>query len=260
MKERILDLIQDPYTRDEIEYGENCLVNTVTGAKYRYDNDIYYFIEEDNIEGQNLKYSKFYDKIAWSYNLSNKIYFYLKFGNEYKARSEYLDELEIKEGDKVLEISIGTADNLPYINHKAQFYGLDISKGMLKMAVRHLKKWKIHANLFHGEAENLPFKDNSFDVVYHVGGINYFSDKQKAINEMIRVAKPGTKILIADETEKLVKEVYQKNPFSKKHYKDTSNISTPVHLVPKEMADIEVNIINRGLFYSLTFRKPFDNV
>jgi ubiquinone/menaquinone biosynthesis C-methylase UbiE len=42
----------------------------------------------------------------------------------------------------------------------------------------------------------------SFDGVFHVGGINFFNNKEAAMAEMIRVAKPGARILIADETEK----------------------------------------------------------
>ena len=54
-----------------------------------------------------------------------------------------------------------------------------------------------------GNAECLPFKDKSFDVVFHFGGINFFNDRAAAIREMIRVAKPGTKFVIGDENEDL---------------------------------------------------------
>jgi ubiquinone/menaquinone biosynthesis C-methylase UbiE len=72
------------------------------------------------------------------------------------------------------------------------------------LAKKLLKRWKINGTLVHCEGENLPFADNSFDVVFHCGGINFFNDKQKAILEMIRVAKPGTKLQIVDETERLI--------------------------------------------------------
>ena len=58
--------------------------------------------------------------------------------------------------------------------------------------------------------EALPYKDNSFDSVFHVGGINFFNDKKAAIEEMIRVAKPNTKITIVDETSKWVKKSIKK--------------------------------------------------
>lgn len=79
------------------------------------------------------------------------------------------------------------------------------------------KKWsaKTNLSLVHGSAEDLPFADNSFDIVFHSGGINFFSDKAKAISEMIRIAKPGTKILIANETADYIDSQYKKAHFLK---------------------------------------------
>jgi ubiquinone/menaquinone biosynthesis C-methylase UbiE len=219
-------------------------------------NGIYSFIDEKDLTGDNLKYNKLYNKIAWSYNLSQRIYFWIKFGGERKFRKPFLDDLKIKDSDKVLEISTGTGDNFRFLNKNAQYYGLDISMGMLRQAKRHLKHWKIKSTLIHGEGEDLPFEDNFFDVVFHCGGINFFNDKQKAINEMIRVAKHGTKLLIVDETDKLVKENYQKNPFIKNDYKDAEKAKIPIQLIPSDMKDIGADIICKGLMYKVTFIKP----
>lgn len=43
-------------------------------------------------------------------------------------------------------------------------------------------------------------------MVFHIGGINFFNDKGKAVVEMIRVAKPGAKIYVGDEKKKLIEE------------------------------------------------------
>jgi ubiquinone/menaquinone biosynthesis C-methylase UbiE len=136
-------------------------------------------------------------------------------------------------------------------------FGLDISWGMLKRCQKQLAQWKRTAQLFQGEAENLPFRDGIFDVVFHVGGINFFNDRARAINEMIRVAKPGTKVVIVDETEKVVKEIYEKTPFTKKYFqKREGAVSSPVDLVPKDMLDIRSKEIGDGRLYCLSFRKP----
>lgn len=73
------------------------------------------------------------------------------------------------------------------------------------------------AELFQGEAERLPFRDAIFDVVF-VGSINFFNDRVRAIAETIRVAKPGTKIVIGDETEKVAKDIYEKTPLTRKYF------------------------------------------
>jgi len=47
---------------------------------------------------------------------------------------------------------------------------------MLRQCRKRIERTKRPAALFHGEAERLPFAGDSFDVVFHVGGINFFND------------------------------------------------------------------------------------
>lgn len=223
----------------------------INSGQYNLVNGIYSFINEDSLKGDNRKYNRMYNKIAWSYHLSQRIYFFLKYGSEWKFREQFLSELNINDNDKVLEISTGTADNFRFLNKNAYYVGADISMGMLKQAKKHCQRWKMNYDLVHCEGEQLPFKDESFDVVFHCGGINYFNDKTMAIREMIRVAKPGTKIMIVDETNKLVQENYQKNPFLKKYFTDNSNIDIPTLLIPENIRIIKSEIICKGLMYKL---------
>jgi hypothetical protein len=73
---------------------------------------------------------------------------------------------------------------------------------------------------------------------------------------MIRVAKPGTKVVIVDEAEKVVKEIYEKAPFTKKYFqKREGAVASPVDLVPKDMLDIRSREIGEGRLYCLSFRK-----
>ena len=94
------------------------------------------------------------------------------------------------------------------------FVGADISIGMLKQCKKKYSR-KTNLTLVNCCGEDLPFKDNQFDIVFHVGGINFFNDKELAVKEMIRVAKPNTKLLIADETTDYIDKQYRKNFFSK---------------------------------------------
>jgi ubiquinone/menaquinone biosynthesis C-methylase UbiE len=126
---------------------------------------------------------------------------------------------------------------------------------MLNNCQANLRRWQMEADLYRCNAETLPFTDNSFDVVFHVGGINFFNDRAKAIREMIRVAKPGSLLLIADETEKHVKEVFEKGLGG--YYKNRKvPVSAPVDLVPPEMQEVHLESLRSGMFYALTFRKP----
>ncbi len=102
-----------------------------------------------------------------------------------------------------------------------------------------------------------PFRDAIFDAVFHVGGINFFNDRARAIAEMIRVAKPGTKIVIVDETEKVVKDVYEKTPLTRRYFeKRETAVTSPVDLVPRTMLDTTSKEIGGGRLYCLSFRKP----
>jgi len=94
-------------------------------------------------------------------------------------------------------------------------------------------------------------------VVFHVGGISFFNDKGKAIREMIRVARPGSLLLISDETEEYARQTYEKIPYTSSFYKNReTQVTIPIDLVPPEMEEIRLEMIKGGLFYAITFRKP----
>lgn len=251
------EMLQDPYTHDELKLeGTGGAVNPESGRKYPLKQGFLAFLGEADAEGSNKKYLELYNRIARYYRLSNKAYFALKFGGERRYREQFLSSLELREGDRVLETSVGSGDNFPYLCVQAELYGLDISSGMLKQAVRNVRRWKLQAHLFQGQAERLPFRDNSFDCVYHVGGINYFSDPGAAVLEMIRVAKPGTRLMIADETEKLVKGTYGKVPVVKGYFQQGEELPGVLGLIPQDMLEIEYKEVCKGLMYCITFRKP----
>jgi ubiquinone/menaquinone biosynthesis C-methylase UbiE len=177
-------------------------------------------------------------------------------GDDRQMRIEYLQELEIKEGDRVLEVSIGTGSNLRYLPSGCEYYGLDISLGMLKRCQRNVRAWGQKAELFHGCAEYLPFADDSFDVVFHAGGIKFFNDKRRAIAEMIRVAKPGSKLVIMDQAEKLAEDVLRV-PIARQFFKGLKEMTVaPIDLVPAEMLDLRLDPVFNGGCYCLQFRKP----
>jgi ubiquinone/menaquinone biosynthesis C-methylase UbiE len=107
-----------------------------------------------------------------------------------------------------------------------------------------------------GNAEDLPLRDESFDAVLHVGGINAFNDRGKAIAEMIRVARAGTKIVIVDETARLMEPFFWIPGLRDWMERWGDRFSPPVALVPQGMKDVRTTGIAKGNLYCLTFRKP----
>ena len=250
---QVLELLSDPETHDSLELGDNCLINPKTGRRYPVRDGIPVFFEEAS--GTNRKYQTMYDRLAPGYDFAERLYYWIT--RKPDRRLEFIPELEIPAGARVLEVSVGTGANIRFLRSDIEFFGLDLSWNMLHKCQRNLQRWHREAHLFHGEAERLPFRDAVFDCVYHVGGINFFDDKARAMAEMIRVSKPGTKIMIVDETEKVVKEQYRKNPFTRGVYKGEDRLAAaPIELVPAGMREIESRVVNAGNEYCLTFRKP----
>ena len=236
---------------DELNGKSTVLVCENCKTDFLNNNGFTEFIKDEEV----FKFSK---RVEFIRAINAKYYtpitnmMFIVCGGVKKARREVLEQLEIKAGDKILETGIGPGDNMIYLNglmDKIQYYGLDNQTCMVKACESNLRKWHFNAYLCRANAENLPFIDNSFDVVFHLGAINIFEDKQKAITEMIRVAKPGTKIVIADETEKASKLFAI---FTGKQ----DPVVPPFDLVPKTMQELEMKTIWKGYGYLITFRKP----
>lgn len=179
--------------------------------------------------------------------------------SEEKGRREITDRLDPK-GGRVLEVSIGPGSNLPYIfsnRDVSEVFGLDISMGQLNRCQKLLMRKGWNVDLFLGNGENLPFQNDMFDGVLHVGGINFFNDKEAAILEMTRVAKPGAHILIADETEKGARGYEKTLPFFKKSFKEPREmIKPPIALVPPGVLEKRIFSVWKDWFYCIQFRKP----
>jgi ubiquinone/menaquinone biosynthesis C-methylase UbiE len=266
MDKHALSLLCDPATHERLELfreprphgGEQIfLVNPHSGQRFPIREGIPCFLEPSEVSGPNRKYQKLYDRIAPGYDAAARLYSFFSRQSLEQMRRGYLDEIEMKETGRVLEVSVGTGLNIPFFPRKVEFYGLDISWGMLRKCRRNLTRWRRAAHLFLGAAEALPFQDEVFDAVFHFGGINFFSDRSRAITEMIRVARPGTKIVISDETESHVKRQYERVPFVRRYFRNRKEtVSAPIELVPASMLDVRLKEFREGRIYCLTFRKP----
>jgi ubiquinone/menaquinone biosynthesis C-methylase UbiE len=259
-KPETVAILQSPYTGQPLrvitENRQEFLVSE-SGEKFSIRNGIPIFLKPDDLTGSNQKYNQLYETIGGFYDSSQKFAGALLYGGSDHILYSYLRLLEIKPGDNVLETSVGTGLNYHLLPRDIQRFGLDLSAEMLANFQTNLRRWDMDAELFQGNAESLPFADNSMDVVYHAGGINFFNDRAKAIREMIRVAKPGSLILIADETEEHAKDAYEKTPVASTYFKNRKEaISAPIDLVPPDMLDIQLQMVWENRFYALTFRKP----
>jgi ubiquinone/menaquinone biosynthesis C-methylase UbiE/uncharacterized protein YbaR (Trm112 family) len=228
---------------------------------YVIKDGIIHFIDLQELGGLNRRFARFYNRWSRFEAIFDRLSF-LPMGGERKARTEILRRLELNNG-RILEVSIGSGGNLPYLFESPKVgnvYGLDISAAQLTNCRRLVinRGWPV--DLFLGKAEELPFKSDSFDSVFHIGGINFFSEKKKAIDEMVRVARQGSKIVIADESEQVARTVARFLRLSRSAHGNKVDTSVPVHLVPDTMKEVRVDGIwkmhGRHHGYCLEFRKP----
>jgi ubiquinone/menaquinone biosynthesis C-methylase UbiE len=106
-------------------------------------------------------------------------------------------------------------------------------------------------------AEALPFADDSFDAVLHIGGINFFDDPAVAMAQMARVAKPGVRVVVVDENERAARAYERTLPGFRSSFGGSRPVvSAPVGDVPPGMEQVNVTDVLRGWFYCLQFVTP----
>ncbi|MEO9572864.1 MAG: class I SAM-dependent methyltransferase [Tateyamaria sp.] len=104
---------------------------------------------------------------------------------------------EVQQGSQVMDIACGTGvlarDALAEVAPSGRVVGVDPAPGMLAAA----REVEPAIDWIQCSAENLKAKDAAFDCVVCQFGMMFFSDRPKAIREMLRVLKPGGKLAIA---------------------------------------------------------------
>ena len=145
-----------------------------------------------------------FDKISGKYDLLNKV---LSLGIDRKWRAKALSLLLPVKPVDMLDVATGTGDMAfmaeQILSPKA-ITGIDLSAGMLEVAIKRLSARKKESatsiKFLKGDAENLPFENDSFDAATVTFGVRNFGDLHQGLKEMQRVLRPGAPIVVLEFT------------------------------------------------------------
>lgn len=147
------------------------------------------------------KVADVFHSVAGRYDLMNDVL----SGGMHRLWKRFTIEMSgVRRGDKVLDIAGGTGDLTRkfsrLVGSDGQVILADINDSMLKVGRNRLLDRGISGNVqfVQANAECLPFPDNHFDVVTIAFGLRNVTHKDRAIASMLRVLKPGGRLLILE--------------------------------------------------------------
>lgn len=143
--------------------------------------------------------AQMFDNISAKYDFLNH---FLSLGIDKIWRKKAVKMMREIKPQKILDIATGTGDfaiESLSLNPK-EVVGLDISEGMLEKGREKMIKRKVNhiISMQLGDSESIPYEDNYFDALTVGFGVRNFENLEKGLAEMLRVVRPGGKILILE--------------------------------------------------------------
>ncbi|HYM57774.1 MAG TPA: ubiquinone/menaquinone biosynthesis methyltransferase [Solirubrobacteraceae bacterium] len=141
-----------------------------------------------------------FDRIAGLYDVMNSV---MTAGLHHRWRERAADLARVGPGDRALDVATGTGDLALALSRRVapagEVVGSDFSEGMLgraraKAAGRAGVRWEW------GNALELPYPDRSFDAATVGFGARNFSDLERGLGEMVRVVRPGGRVVVLEIT------------------------------------------------------------
>ncbi len=129
-----------------------------------------------------------FDDVGEKYDLTNTV---ISFGQDRRWRKRTRERLNLKPGEKVLDVAAGTAVSTEELAKSGAWcVACDFSPGML--AAGHGRD----VPKVVGDGMHLPFADETFDAVTITYGLRNIHDHRAALREFARVTKPGGRLTV----------------------------------------------------------------
>lgn len=153
---------------------------------------------ETNHDKDPARIQSMFAKVAPKYDQANTV---LSAGIHHLWRKKLVRWADVRPEDSILDCATGTGDLA--LEFKAAYpgttvTGTDFCQEMLDHAPLKAKNLGLEAKFLWADATNLPFPDQTFNVVTISFGIRNVVDPQKALREMHRVLKPGGRLLVLE--------------------------------------------------------------
>jgi demethylmenaquinone methyltransferase/2-methoxy-6-polyprenyl-1,4-benzoquinol methylase len=141
-----------------------------------------------------------FDQIAGRYDLLNRL---MSMGIDQSWRKKTVAALALSEGAKVLDLATGTADlamMIAKLHPEATVIGSDPSARMLEVGVAKIERDQLseRVSLEQGDAQALPYDDDTFDGCCIAFGIRNVPDRDAALREMARVTRPAGRVAVLE--------------------------------------------------------------
>lgn len=198
----------------------------------------------------------YYDRNAEVYDLYLPLTFETFGVDETQARQSIVDLLRLEPHHHVLEMGCGSGRDSELIAKQlgpsGRLFLQDISRPILDKAVPRLAGAQPETAFAVANGYYLPFPDHFFDASFHFGGLNTFGDIKRAFAELVRVTKPGGKVVVGDESmppwlreTEFGRVLMNSNP----HYR----FNIPFECLPMEARNVTLRWIIGGVFYVFDF-------
>lgn len=152
--------------------------------------------------GKAEKVSDMFTAIAPHYDLNNRLH---SLGRDQAWRRALVRRASVKPSDRILDIACGTGDLTEAFarSKPTSVTGMDFNQAMLDVANQKVtrRRWPTHPTYVLGDAMNLPFESNSFDILSIAFGIRNVTSPETAIREFHRVLAPGGRLLVLEFSE-----------------------------------------------------------